>query len=539
MGNVDLPENSDTQSVKEAQTAVFRDLPANEDLQQAIAGLLNEETGLIIRYFEGKLPPNILEDLEIKDYIRRHCRELLDRYSSSDDNNAAAVLTRRTASEIAEMLRSMGGACRFNTGEIEKADITDTAADLELEADNLLRRIKAQQCGTVPPAAQTAAGAFFRSNTSGSVVKCIFRDNVYKPTTVTDAKVAINILDTELIAPIFYQYAAAKYLITDLVSRHIIDKIDREISVTPSREGSINLELENLLARLLAENVWDSFNLAEIRANVVKSSCLANIRSFGFDAAVHILCSLLDSAHMDYQFIENSKNSFDLLIREYAPAVQSGPVNAGVAAENAAAAILPDEHYEIRLRYFDSGRLAEECDVYDTMLKKFEDEVQHLWDLIEVIYQDSKSVFKVNDFEDLAKKNKSRIRDLIKKKNGEPLYDISGEPDLDKNRVRVRLARMHERLRNMFEFLYPIERRVMEERLDWLEKEYSRLELIINPRHLLPGLLIDIDMTSIKRKKTTLDSMAAVLNEFIPALFAAFQDSSRAFTYNAHTDEGN
>jgi hypothetical protein len=232
---------------------------------------------------------------------------------------------------------------------------------------------------------------------------------------------------------------------------------------------------------------------------------------------VNLLTAIVNAAGMDYQFIENGKDGRELTIREY---------------EDTDAAHLPDERYQIRLRYFDRDLLARECKAYDAQYKNFEDELQHLWDLIEVIYQDSKSVFKVNDFEDLAKKNKSRIRDLLKKKTGEPLYEISGEPGIEKSRVRARLARMHERIRNMYEFLYPVERRVMEERLAWLEKEYARLDFMVNPRLLRPGLLIDLGLSSIKRRKTTLDSMAAVLNEFLGRVYIAFQDAAYALTFD-------
>ena len=73
-----------------------------------------------------------------------------------------------------------------------------------------------------------------------------------------------------------------------------------------------------------------------------------------------------------------------------------------------------------------------------------------------------------------------------------------------------------------------IERRVMEERLAWLEKEYFRFDYMINPYHLQPGLLLDVDITSIKRKKATLDAMANVLNEFLHGVSKGFQDAAFA-----------
>ena len=183
---------------------------------------------------------------------------------------------------------------------------------------------------------------------------------------------------------------------------------------------------------------------------------------------------------------------------------------------------MPDEHYEIQLWYFDRDRLIEDRKAYDARIKNFEQDVQHLWDLIEVMYRDSKSVFKVNDFEDLAKKNKSRIRDLLKHTGGEGAQEMPAEP------VSVRFARMHERIKNMYEFLYPVERRIMEDRLAWLERENSRLDFMINPYHLQPGILLDVDITSIKRKKVTLDAMANVLNEFLHGVSKGFQDAAFA-----------
>jgi hypothetical protein len=83
-------------------------------------------------------------------------------------------------------------------------------------------------------------------------------------------------------------------------------------------------------------------------------------------------------------------------------------------------------------------------------------------------------------------------------------------------------------MKQMYDYLYPIERRVMEDRLSWLEQEYYRFDYLINPYHLQPGLLLDVDITSIKRKKATLDAMANVLNEFLHGVSKGFQDAAFA-----------
>jgi hypothetical protein len=80
----------------------------------------------------------------------------------------------------------------------------------------------------------------------------------------------------------------------------------------------------------------------------------------------------------------------------------------------------------------------------------------------------------------------------------------------------------------MYDYKYPVERRVIEERLTFLEKEYYRFDYLINPYHILPGLVLDVDITSIKRKKKTLDGMANVLNEFLHGVSQGFQDAAFA-----------
>ncbi|MCL2374486.1 MAG: cytochrome C oxidase subunit II, partial [Treponema sp.] len=98
----------------------------------------------------------------------------------------------------------------------------------------------------------------------------------------------------------------------------------------------------------------------------------------------------------------------------------------------------------------------------------------------------------------------------------------------EKDRIRHRIILMRNKMKKMYDYLYPIERRVMEDRLSFLEKEYYRFEYMINPYHLQPGILLDVDITSIKRKKATLDAMANVLNEFLHGVSKGFQDAAFA-----------
>ncbi|MDR0719509.1 MAG: cytochrome C oxidase subunit II, partial [Treponema sp.] len=151
--------------------------------------------------------------------------------------------------------------------------------------------------------------------------------------------------------------------------------------------------------------------------------------------------------------------------------------------------------------------------------------------------------------EDLAKKNKNRIKKLIKDKTGEPLYeDIDKVWDeisfvkpaeteversnrtyiYEKDKIRSKIILMLNKLKGMYDYQYPVERRVIEDRLHFLERDYFKFDYMINPYHIQPGLVLDVDITSIKRKKATLDGMANVLNEFLHGVSKGFQDAAFA-----------
>jgi hypothetical protein len=98
----------------------------------------------------------------------------------------------------------------------------------------------------------------------------------------------------------------------------------------------------------------------------------------------------------------------------------------------------------------------------------------------------------------------------------------------EKDRIRQRIILMRNKMKQMYDYLYPIERRVMEDRLSFLEKQYASFEYAINPYHVNPGILLDVDITSIKRKKATLDAMANVLNEFLSGVSKGFSDAAFA-----------
>ncbi len=590
MGAIDLPKSPNVYHPEKPSAVGSRNSLAqeNRDQQKEVDQLLHEETNKVIHHINSRLPKEVLERLDVMgglkekvyNYFNQNYQNMFNRYivTTEDemvkkvrnfiDKEEMKSLARYTPKEIAELLDQVGGADKFNTGEIEKSmvnmfghlqgHIQRGVNELENLTNSLLRQ-------------KTDVGAFIRGENAYSVVKCAFKDNTYKPKTVADVKLSVNILDAELISPIFHYQVTVEYLIKDLIAKHIIDTIDKDIEAIKDQlvdEGKEELndteiifekmkkvkdhtdddtenpkskrysiiakELMERISNLRAEIDPTTFDQLNIRENLKKIIDIENIRNRGYNTAVNSITSILDTSKMGYQYIENLKNARLLYIREY---------------EDTDTAHLPDERYQIRLQYYDNAQLIEERKAYDVQITSFETEVQHMWDVLEMMYEDSKFLKRISDFNDLSKLMKSKIRKRIKEKTGEPLYeDIAkvwdeiafvkpAETDVEslnctyiyeKDKVKSRLILMRDKLKSMYAYQYPIQRRVVEDRLTFLEKEFQRFDYMINPYHIQPGLLLDVDICSIKRKKATLDGMANVLNEFLHGVSKGFQDAAFA-----------
>jgi hypothetical protein len=278
------------------------------------------------------------------------------------------------------------------------------------------------------------------------------------------------------------------------------------------------------LGGLRAEMDPSSFDPMNVRENVKKILDTENIRDRGFNTAVNSITSILDNARMGYQHIENFKNAREALIREY---------------EEKDPSALPDERFEIRLRYFDHAQLLEDRRSYDAQMKSFGTEVKRLWDMIEFICRGSR--FRVRDFAELFRGRREKLHEKAGDSAppdaawDEISFLKSGETDVEKynptyvyekDRLERAFPLMRRRLKEAYLCRSPEKRQIIEARLDMVENEYRRFQYGINPYHLQPGLLVDLDITSIKRKKTTLDAMAGVLGEFLRSVSRGFQDAA-------------
>ncbi len=549
--------------------------------------LIEEETENVLNDISVKLPKEVLEQLDVMggikeklyNYFNQNYQNMFNRYMTTSedemvkkirnyvDREENKVLARYTPKEISAMLDEIGGADKFNSGEVEKSivnmyghlqgHIQRGMNDLENETNALLRQ-------------KTDVGAFIRGENAYSIVKCAFKDNLFKPKVCSDVKLSVNILDSELISPIFQYQATVEYLIKDQISRNITTLIDNEIEqyqeelVDEGKEELSDSEVifekikrvpnhtdddtedensarykfmaKNLMEKiegLRAEIDPSEFDPLNIRENVKKIIDMENIRNRGFNTAVNSLTAILDTSKMGYQYVENLKNARELVIREYED----------VVPEN-----LPDERYDIRLKYYDAEQLIKEQQAYDKQVEAFKNEIQHLYDVSVAVYDSGKSSFRVDDFDDLARRVRGRVRRAREEAN-EPLYEDvektwneivrirADETDVEKlnrtylhekNLLKQLLQKTKERITEIFGYENPKTRVILDHRIKFLLREFESFDYLINPYHIQPGLLLDVNITSIKRKKFTLNGMANVLNEFLHGVSKGFQDAAFA-----------
>jgi hypothetical protein len=550
--------------------------------------LIQEETDKVLNTIQTKLPEPVLKELDIMgglkeklyNYYNHNYQNMFNRYvvTTEDemvkkirgfiDKEEMKTLARYTPKEIAEMLDQIGGADKFNTGEIEKSivnmyghlqgHVQRGLNDLENHTNSLLRQ-------------KADVGAFIRGENAYSIVKCAFKDNLAKAKTVTDVKLSINILDSELISPIYQYQCTVEYIIKEQISKTIMEMVDREIEafqdqlIDQGKDEMSDTELmfekikripnytdddkdnedskryvfmaKNLVDKiegLRAEIDPEEFDPLNLRENIKKVVDMENIRNRGFNTAINNLTSILDTSKMGYQYIENLKNARECVLREYE---DTDPVE------------LPDERYAMRMKYFDNAQLIKLRDAYFAQLEEFQKEIVHLWDVVEVVYQSEKKIFQINDFDDLAKKMKNKIKKQIKAKTGDPLYEeqeklwnelvsIKAEETEveqfnrtflhEKDLLKKMLRRSTEKVKKTYGFQNPKTRVVIDDRISFLTRQFDEFDYLINPYHIMPGLLLDVDITSIKRKKYTLMSMANVLNEFLNGVSKGFQDAAFA-----------
>jgi hypothetical protein len=547
--------------------------------------ILEETTDKVLNNILSKLPEDVLAKLDVMgglkeklyNYINQTYVNMFNRYTVTMedefikkirdfvDKEEAKGLARYTPRELVELLDKIGGADKFNTGEIEKSminmyghlqgHIQRGMNDLENETNSILRQ-------------KTDVGAFVRGENAYSILKCIFQDNELRPKYVYDVKLSINILDSELISPIYHYQVTVDSLLKDAIQKHIHDLIDRQIQMLKEElvdQGKSELSgaeemfekvkrIENytdddkedeksrrytILAKKFLDKIeglraeidveeYDPLNIRENIKHIVDSE---NIRNRGYNTAINAITSILDTSKLGYQVCNNMKNARVCQIREY---------------EETDRTILPDERYGMRLAYYDQNQLREEKKEYDRQMEAFTREILRIWDVIHAHYESKKRFRSLKDFDDLANRLMSKEwRRRKKDEEADPnhvLWNEVGEmynenSFVEKNNrtyedrtvnLKNKLNYMRDLLQTMHGYQNPIERVVLDERLSFMEKRFNEFTYRVNPHHIQPGLILDVDITTIKRKQYMLKGMANVLNEFLYGVSKGFADAAFA-----------
>ncbi len=547
--------------------------------------IVNETYEKIAKDVYSKLPEEVLVKLDVMgglkeklyNYVNQTYVNMFNRYTITMedeflkklrdfvDKEEVRGLARYTPREIIELMDKIAGPDKFHTGEIEKSiinmyghlqgHIQRGVNDLETETNSILRQ-------------KTDIGAFVRGQNAYAILKCIFKDNELRPKYVYDVKLSVNVLDSELISPLYHYQVTVETLIKDAIQKHMQDLIDRQVQAfndelvdQGKREltGSEKMfekikRIENftddekddekskrytILAKkfldkiegLRAEIDMEDLDPLNVRENIKFIIDEENVRNRGYNTAINSITSILDTSKLGYQVCNNLKNARICHIREY---------------EETDVTVLPDERYQMRLAFYDLNQLKIEKAEYDKQMETFTTEVKLIWDVVHGYYESKKRFRALRDFDDLCARLMAKDWKRAKKERDEDpetvLWSEIGDmyPEdtfVEKNNrtyeyrivsLRNKMIYLKDMLHKMHGFQNPIERVILDERLNFLQKRFNEFTYRVNPHHIQPGLILDIDITTIKRKQYMLKGMANVLNEFLYGVSKGFSDAAFA-----------
>ena len=539
--------------------------------------LIDEEVDKVLNHVTTKLPPEVLEKLHVggtvkellHNYYNQSYHNMYNRYMTTVedemgkkfrdlvDSEEAQNLNKYSPRAVPYLLDSIGQEGMFNTDSIENSvvnifghlqgHVQKGMFDLEDKTRKLL-------------SGKSGIGGFLRGRFSSSVVKCFFSNNDLKPDAVTDVNLVLNIPESEFTRPIYHYQAASETIIKDIISEHIIKKINEEVDkmneeLVDSKQDSLNQgmrvfekmkKLEDHIGfgeasddspqfSLMAKKFIDAvkgigpelnfvdYDPLDVRENVLRIISDENLRDRGFNDAINKLVGLLDISLLGYQHIESFKNCRKVIIREY---------------EDTNIPLLPDEHYAITMSYLDELQLRELRTTYCQQLDDFSYEAEKLARVFEKIHDTEKVEQGFKDYEDIAREildEAQRIHPKSPKSDELPraeLWDEVAFIQPEKSNIeklnetflekRNKLMKQYQILRDKLVHLYetdnPPERIIMEQRLDFLEAESEKYFNGYNPFQVFPGLFVEVSLCSINRRDQTLNRMGNVLTQFLEEL---------------------
>ncbi|MDH5559579.1 MAG: cytoplasmic filament protein CfpA [Deltaproteobacteria bacterium] len=561
----------------------------NRDLRNEYAEskmIIDEEVEKILNHVSAKLPPEILEKLHISgnvkeilhNYFNQGFHNMYSRYlvtvedemskkfRDMIDSEESKGLEAHQPKSIPEMIRYLGDEDTFNNAEIDQS-VVNIYQQLQVHLNK--ESIKLEQNANKILQERSDVGAFISGENTYSIVKCQMSDNSIKPESVSDINLVINILENELLQPVFHFQVSSESIVKEVISDHILQMVDKEVvdlnKKLQQSNQSLLTESEKLFEKFkriekyipfdasspgdikydyMAQEFLDAlkglgeevesedYNPLSVKDHIKRIVDQENLRNKGFNNAVNTLTDILDTSAMGYQHIENFKNIRKTVIREYA---DNNPI------------ALPDERFSITLAYYDDLQLREHRAAYCQQLDEFDREIKTLWNVFDRVIKAESLQSGVLAFDQIAdsvlgsstaaKKGKdSQTTDNDNEPN--KIWDEISfiQPEMNTQEKlnetfsarRTYLSKKFSLLKNKIKKLYkydnPPERVILEQRLDFLHHEFESFNRSFNPFHVQPGLVIDVRISTIKRQEITMEGMSNVLSEFLFRVSRGFID---------------
>ncbi|MDT8447955.1 MAG: cytoplasmic filament protein CfpA [bacterium] len=553
-----------------SRNSLYRD---GRDEYAESALMVDEEVEKILNHVSSQLPPEVLSKLDvmggikskIHNYYNQNLQNMLNRYlvTAEDelskkyrnlvDREEHSQLARYTPRNVSDLMSRLGQEGSFTTGAVEKA----MANAYEHLQGHVERSIKEMEHHTNTLMAQkTDAGAFVRNEASYCLVKCNFKNNSSKPKTVMDVRLAFNVADQDLRVPIHHYQKPIQGLLKEIVSNHFhrqidekIDRINQSLTEDGQPQLSANQEifekfkaLENfigfdsdlsdpnnkayeVIAKKFIDTLEDTYfempasesDPTAIRENLKHILDEGHLLHKGFNHAVNMMTSILDTAKMGFQYLDNLKNGRVCVIREYAE------TNANE---------LPDETYQVRMSYLDREQINALKKAYDEQSKELLERVNEAAEVVTKVYNEYARENNFKSYHDVSEQylktdgaeGEERIWNevLFQEITGDIRSGGSTQRSFETIKKQLRL--MKKKVLEIYKNQHPRNRFVIEERINFLEDQFLAFGALVNPYHLQQGLLVEVDITTVKKKRTNMAAMSNVLSEFMYRITNEFVD---------------
>ena len=563
--------------------------------------LVDEGVDKVLNHISAKLPPEVLSKVDVMSSIKEKLHnyynisyqnmynrylttvedELSKKYRDLVSKEEYKGLNKYSPRLISDILLNIGGLPKFNTREMERSIINifghlqgaiqREAFGLETNTNAILRQ-------------KIDVGAFVRGENTYAIAKCSIKSNKQKPRTVSDYKLAINVLDSELISFISHYHQNLSVLLRKLASDEImsvleerIERLNQDLIDSGKEELSGNEAIIKKISfldkyfdvggnmdhsTLIQQHILDVIDevpksVSEIdpislRENIARVMTEDGLLNRGYNTAVNLLTSVLDTSKLSYQHVENNKNYRRCIIREY---------------HDMDLDQLPDERYMLTLSYYDEEQIKGMRKNYEQKFRIFRKELSTALSILEERYSIFKKETDVIDYSDVLQKTIEENREsegsesffdkFLKKKTNDTntKKKVIAEDDVDDKiwnefrfvrphekesiyqykkfdsevqELKEKLIHMHNRIQEVYGRSYPTERIIIEEKIDQITDRFNKFNNQVNPFQLQAGICLEIDITSVKKRLTTVMSIANVINEFLHATSKGFSDSAFA-----------